>query len=300
MTTESAVQPASQTIAHVPPWKAYIALAIGIVCIAWSAIWVKWAQVPGSVSAFYRMLIPAMILVPAWLVKRPQQLPRTATWLALLGGVFFAFDLLLWNTAILITSAANSTLLANNAPLWVGLGSLLLFKERLPRSFWWGMALALVGVGAIMGGDVVRHPSLGWGDLLAVSAGMFYAAYLLTTQRARTQLDTLTFMTLGIIVSVIILLVICWLFGTPLTGYSSKAWWSLLGLGLISHLGGWLAINYALGHIKASVASVSLLGQPVLTALFSIPLLGEHLSIEQIIGGTLVLGGIWLVHRKND
>jgi drug/metabolite transporter (DMT)-like permease len=280
------------------PWRAYAALTIGIVCIALSAIWVKWANVPGSASAFYRMAIAAVPLIPWWLAHRPAQLPRQATLLALLGGVFFAADLLLWNTAILLTSAANSTLLANNAPLWVGLGTLLIFRQRLPRSFWWGMAVALVGVVLILGGDVLRHPALGKGDLLAISAGMFYAAYLLTTQRARTQLDTLTFMTLGIMVSVVVLFVASLLLRAPLTGYSASTWGALLGLGLVSHLGGWLAINYALGHINASVASVSLLGQPVLTAVISIPLLGELLRLEQIVGGALVLGGIWLVHRR--
>ena len=280
------------------PWRAYLALAVGIVCIALSAIWVKWANVPGPTSAFYRVLIAAVVLVPVWLTRRPAHLPRNATLLALLGGVFFALDLLLWNTSILLTSAANSTLLANNAPLWVGLGSLLFFRERLPRTFWWGMALALVGVGLILGGDMVRHPKLGLGDGLAMSAGMFYAAYLLTTQRARTQLDTLTFMTLGVVVSVVVLLVMCLGFGSPLAGFSRDTWLALLGLGLVSHLAGWLTINYALGHIRASVASVSLLGQPVLTALISIPLLNEVLSIEQIIGGALVLGGIWVVHRR--
>ena len=282
------------------PWRAYLALVVGIVCIALSAIWVKWAGVPGPTSAFYRVAIAAVVLVPVWLGRRPARLPRTATWLALLGGVFFAVDLLLWNTSILLTSAANSTLLANNAPLWVGLGSLVIFRERLSRLFWWGMALSLIGVALILGGDILRHPHFSLGDLLAIAAGMFYAAYLLTTQRARAQLDTLSFMTIGIVVSVVVTLATCFAFGSPLAGFSRDTWLSLLGLGLVSHLGGWLAINYALGHIRATVASVSLLGQPVLTALFSLPLLGEHLSVEQIAGGALVLGGIWVVNRPTS
>ena len=68
----------------------------------------------------------------------------------------------------------------------------------------------------------------------------------------------------------------------------------------MSHLGGYLAINYALGHLRATSVSVSLLGQPVLTALLSIPLLGELLSVQQIIGGTLVLAGIYLVNRRGS
>jgi len=66
---------------------------------------------------------------------------------------------------------------------------------------------------------------------------------------------------------------------------------------LITHVVGWLSINYALGHIRASVASVTLLGQPVITALAAIPILGEPLGINQIAGGLLILTAIYLVNR---
>jgi drug/metabolite transporter (DMT)-like permease len=149
-------------------------------------------------------------------------------------------------------------------------------------------------------GENLQQLTISQGDLLAISAGGFYAAYLLTTQRARAELDTLTFMTLGIVVSVVILGLMCLIGGYSILGFSSQTWWSLLGLGLVSHLGGWLAINYALGHIKAATASVSLLGQPVLTAIISIPLLNEPLQIFQIIGGSLVIGGVWLVNTQKS
>ena len=94
------------------------------------------------------------------------------------------------------------------------------------------------------------------------------------------------------------MLVVCVVGRYPLTGFSAESWAALAALALVTQLGGWLAINYALGHIRASIASVTLLGQPVLTALFSIPVLGETLSAEQLVGGALVLAGISLVHTR--
>lgn len=283
-----------------PPWQAYVALGLGVVCIALSALWVKWANIPGPSSAFYRMLIPMVVLVPWWLARRSKDKPleRRPTAQALAGGVFFALDIIVWNSAILLTSAANATLLANNAPLWVGLGALILLRERLPRAFWPSMAISLIGILLVLGGDLLRHPDLGLGDGLALLASVFYAGYLLVTQQARVRMDTLTFMTLSTVAGVVLLLVVCLALGSPLTGFSTDTWLALVGLGLVSHLGGWLAINYALGHISASLASVSLLGQPVLTALLAIPLFGEYLRWEQIVGGALVLFGIWLVNRR--
>lgn len=136
----------------VPPrWRAYTALAVGTVCIGWSAIFVKLAGVPGPASAFHRLFFSALVLVPWWLHARPAGLDRRAFALAAAGGVFFAFDLALWNAAVLLTSAGRATLLANIAPLWVGLGSVTLFGDRLRLGFWTGMAVALGGVTVIVG-----------------------------------------------------------------------------------------------------------------------------------------------------
>ena len=70
-----------------------------------------------------------------------------------------------------------------------------------------------------------------------------------------------------------------------------------MGLAIITHVGGWLAINDSLGYIPASIVSVTLLAQPVLTAILAIPLLGEALFPLQVIGGILVLIGIYIVNR---
>ena len=119
------------------------------------------------------------------------------------------------------------------------------------------------------------------------------------TQRARANVDTLTFNAVYLGVAVLGLLALNLLTGSSLGGFSSKTWLALLGMGLISQVIGWLAINYALGHLPASSVSVTLLGQPVVTALAGIPLLGEWLTINQVIGGLLVMAGIYLVNQRS-
>jgi drug/metabolite transporter (DMT)-like permease len=86
----------------------------------------------------------------------------------------------------------------------------------------------------------------------------------------------------------------------PLTGYPAQSWLSFLGAALVSQVGGYLSIAYALGHLPASIVSPSLTGQPVVTALLAIPLLGEALHTEQWLGGLVVLIGIYLVHSSRE
>src|ERR1700730_2426814 len=106
----------------------YLALTTGILGIAASAIFVRWTDMPGAASAFYRVLIPAIVLLPTWLFDRDAPRVSLGT-LAMItaGGLFFALDLAFYNTAILRTSAANATLLGNNTPLVVGLLTWLAF-----------------------------------------------------------------------------------------------------------------------------------------------------------------------------
>jgi len=277
---------------------AYAALACGIICIGCSAIFVKIAAVPGTVSAFYRLLFAAPPLLAASLWHRKTVPSRHDLLLIAVGGALFAADLVLWNSGLLLTSAATATLLANNAPIWVGLGALIFFRERLASTFWVGLALSLFGMALIMGMDALRAVSFNRGDLLSIAASVFYAAYLLTTQKARMASDTLTFMTISVASGAALLWLVNLCLGLPLLGYGPRTWWALVGLALFSHLLGWLAINYALGHLKASSVSVSLLGQAVVTALLSIPILGETIGMTQIVGGGLVLGGIYLVNSR--
>jgi drug/metabolite transporter (DMT)-like permease len=171
-------------------------------------------------------------------------------------------------------------------------------RERLPGRFWIGIAVALAGTALIVGPDALTSRALGRGHLMALAAGGFYALYLLTTQRARAAADTRGFMTVSVAACTGLLLVLCLATGTPLRGFPMSAWASLIALGLISHLGGWLAINYALGHMPAAVVSVGLLGQTVVTAILSMLVLGDRLNGLQAAGGLLVLSGIYLVNRR--
>lgn len=269
--------------------------------MSWSALFVRWADVPAPASAFYRVLIAASVLVP-WRAVRgsSRTIDRRSVWLALAGGVFFAFDLVLFNSAVLRTTAATAVLLGNNAPIFVGLGTWIFFARRPRAPFWVGLSLALAGCAFIVFADASSEQSVAGdvtGDLFALSAALFWAAYMVTTEHVRTAMDTLTFNTVAVTGSVVALLVICVLLGVPLTGYSGRTWAALLALGFVSQLASYYALVYALGHLPATVTSVAILAQVPLTALLAAALLGEPLSGAQMAGALVVLSGIYVVSK---
>jgi len=298
-TTETAETRAAQAEAHASHrlWP-YMALAAGVVCIGWSAIFVRWTDIPGPASAFYRMLIPAVVLLPTWLWDRstPRVSWRTLAIIAL-GGLFFALDLALYNTAILRTSAGNATLLGNQTPIFVGLLTWLAFRRRPASSFWLGLVLAIAGSLVIVWADVARHVQFGAGDLMALGAAACFAVYLMATERVRTTTGTLVFLRLAIIAGTIFLFVINVAMGVSLRIPPGRSLGALVGLGLVSQLGGYLALTYALGHLPATVTAVSLLAQGPLTALLAAWLLAEPLTGSLLLGGALVLLGVGLANR---
>lgn len=277
---------------------AYLALSFGIICIAWSAIFVRWTDIPGPASAFYRLLIPAIVLLPTMFFHHPKQpmSPRTLGIISL-GGLFFALDLAFYNTSILQTSAANATLLGNNTPIAVGLLTWLIFGKRPNVSFWLGLALAVSGSLVILWSDLARHAHFGLGDVFALSAAACFGVYLMVTEQVRTHTSTLVFLRMAIFMSTLFLLVFNVVLRVPLGVPNGRSWTALLGLGLVSQLGGYLALTYALGHLPATITSVSLLSQGPLTALLAALLLAEPLSTAQIVGGILVLAGVGLANR---
>lgn len=281
----------------------YLALFMGIICLSFSAMFGKWANAPGPVIGFYRIGLATLFLLPVFLYHRHKngvKFPMVILLFPILGGIFTALDHGTWNSSLRYTSAANATLLGNTAPLWVALFAWLVFRQKLRGLFWVGLAFALTGAVIVLGSDFILHPSIGLGDMLALAAGVFYAGYFLVTERGRKKLDTLSYIWLVDLVAAFSLLLISLGMKMPLTGYPSKTYLAFLGAALVSQVGGYLSIGYALGHLPASIVAPTLIGQPVVTALLAIPLLGEALRTEQWIGGLVVLVGIYLVHRSRE
>jgi drug/metabolite transporter (DMT)-like permease len=286
--------------AHESRGRSYAVLALGVFAIGWSALFVRWSAVPGWTSAFWRMTLAQLVFVP-WALAHAKGRPRpssAAIRAAMLAGAFFAADLALFNTAVMVSSAANATLLGTNAPIFVALGAWLLYRERPTSHFWAGFGVSFLGMVAIVGMDIMRHPRLGLGDAYAVVGAACYAGYLLYVRQARREIDALTFSAISGVTASLTLLLICLAIGTPLGGYPARSWGALIGLALVTQVVGHLSVVYSLGRLPVSVTSIVLLGQAPITALLAVPLLGEGLSLLQVAGGLLVLGGIYVVNRE--
>ncbi len=129
-------------------------------------------------------------------------------------------------------------------------------------------------------------------------AAVFYGGYFLITQRGRERLDSLTYTWLTTLSASIALLVLSIVLGHSLTGYTAFSFLNFLALGVVVQVFGWLAINYTQGYLRASIVAPTMLAQPVVTAILAVLLLGETLSLWQVLGGVTVLAGVYIVHHS--
>lgn len=277
-------------------------LAGGVLALSFSPIFVRWAQAPGPVTSFYRMLTAVVILAPLAVhrIRRERgSFHAGAVALGLLGGLLTAGDHGFWSSALSSTSVANATLFNYVAPLWVALFAVLVWKERLRGRFWLGLGLVLAGMAVVIGAGMDREFRFNPGDIFAVVSSFFYAAYFLTAQRGRRSLPAEVFVWLVAVGAALGLLAVCLAGRMPLTGYSGQTALAFILAGLFSQVGGYFLVAYALGHLPAAVVAPTMIAQPVLSALLAIPVAGETLSAGQLLGGAAVLIGIAVVNREH-
>lgn len=285
-----------------PAYLPYVSLISGIMAICFSPIFLRWADAPGVISAFYRMAIGTIAMTIPFVNRfrnRNTILPIKGIYFAIAGGFFFSLDMYFWATGVVMGGAAIPTLLANTAPLWVGLGSWLILRETRGSIFWIGLAFAFVGGGVVLGLDIPETPEIGQGAWLGLFSALFYGGFYLFSQRGRYYLDTLSYFWISSAVSAFFLLIFSWLSSKQLLGYDKRTWILFLTMGLLVQALGWMLITYAQGHIPAAIVSPTMLAQPLLVIILAALFLGERFTHWQILGGSMIFIGIYLVHRSH-
>jgi len=276
----------------------YLALGVGTLSLSLSAMYVRWADAPGTVTGFYRLFISTIIIFPFFIKRNIAK--DHLTWSKILppvlGGMCMAGTFSLWNTSLFYTNVASAAMIGNISPLWVSIAAWWLLREHLHPQFWIGLLTLFSGIALIMGGNFFLHPRLGVGDLMAVGSSFFYAAYILITQWGRKRLDSLSLVWINGASACLWMLLVIILFKQPLVGFPQQTWRVFISAAIITQIIGYMAISYSLGNLPASVVSPSLNLQPVVTIILAISLLNETPSALQVIGSLLTLGGVYIIN----
>jgi drug/metabolite transporter (DMT)-like permease len=281
---------------------ALAALAGGILGLAFSPLLVRMSEIAPSATAVQRVLL-AMPVLAVWMLIEQRGLGALTAisrrdWMTLLlAGLFWTGDLVAWHWGLQLTSIANASLLTMTGPIFVTLGSWLLFNERVSRGFLFGLLISLAGAAPLVATSVELSGEGLLGDAIAVSAAGFFAAYLLAIKQLRGGLPTGTIMCLTCLFSLPGLFVAAWLSGEALAPPTLRGWLLALALALSAQAFGQALIALAMSRLPAPFTSVSLLVQPFLAILLGWLILDEAATLLQFVGGFVVLAGILISRR---
>lgn len=287
-------------------------LIFAAVLISFSGIFVKLSELGPTTTGVYRMGLSLPVFgiwmwselrradckAPAASLLIPAD--RKALLFVVLAGLSLGIDLVAWHWCLHMTSVAAATMMGNTAPIWVTLIGFLFFRERFAAAFLVGMTVAMAGVWLLLTGN---GKPLEINDGVIFALGMVtaitYAGYLRGSKEARRALKTSQVMFWGSLSATILLIPIALLTEHQSLPSSLHGWAVVIGLSMLSQVLGQTLINWSLAHLPAAFSSVTLLINPVSSAFFAWILLGEALAPLQILGGAIVLAGIWLAKPRN-
>jgi drug/metabolite transporter (DMT)-like permease len=282
---------------QVPPFNPLLALALGAMAISTGAIFARLAEAPPLVIAAYRVGLATVLLAPFAFLRHRQALQRL-TWpdlrLALLSGAFLAGHFATWISSLNYTSVANSVVLVNTNPIWVGLLTPLVTGDRVARATVVGIGVSVAGGLVIGAGDLAGGGGALVGDALALAGSLCAAAYILIGRNLRRRLSLVSYILLCYGSAAVFLWLAVLGLRLPVAGFSGGTWAAFWGMAIVAQLVGHTSFNWALRWFSAGAIAVALLGEPIGATILAYLIFGEGLTVSKVVGGGMILAAIWL------
>lgn len=273
-------------------------LAIGVLGVSLSAIFVKFSQAPSAVTAAYRLLWTLVLMSPVIWFKQENRKelfstdPRTVR-LCIISGIFLAMHFTLWFESLKHTSVASSTSIGCTEVIWVAIGFCLFLKGRLSKKAVLAIAVTLAGSTIIALSDSTSGGGGHlYGDILALLSAIAVAVYTLIGRIARSSTSTSIYTNIVYSVCAATLLIFTLIQGYSLTAYGLNAVVVGFLLALFCTIMGHSVFSWCLKYLSPAFVAAAKLCEPVIAAILAIFLFQEIPGITQVIGSVIILSGV--------
>ncbi|MCP3141310.1 DMT family transporter [Pyxidicoccus xibeiensis] len=296
-------------MSHTPPVPAprptkarvYGGLVLGVVAVSWAAPLIRFAEAPSLAISAWRLTFAATPLLLLALLRGRAELASLSAriwgWLVL-SGLALALHFATWIASLQYTTVASSVALVTTQPVWVALFAWVALSERVGPRGLAAIGLCLAGSVLIGARDFAAGGQALWGDVLAVMGAILAAVYFVIGRRVRDAMSLGTYVGVVYSVAAVALMVAHLFVDSPLTGFTPRTWAVLVGLAVVPQLIGHSLLNASVRHLSAPFVAVTTLGEPVLSTLWAVPLLGETPDWVQLVGGGMALVGVLFMARE--
>jgi len=280
-----------------PKSSAIVIITIGLLSISFASIFIKICDAPSMVIATYRLVIASLFYVGFTRIKVGHiraGISFSQFKVMIISAIFLTLHFSTWITSLKFTSVASSVVLVQSAPIFVALGSFIFLRERPSLPMMLGIFVAITGTIIISIHDFALDEGSLVGNLLALGGAIGAAGYLLAGRKLRATVDTFQYVTIVYSITAVLLLVFTLFSGASLTGYSPQIYLLFLVIAFFPQVIGHTSFNWALKYYSATAVSILLLGEPIGASILAVIFLGETLSLIKIIGGIVILSGVFL------
>ncbi len=296
-----------------------LALVIAILAVSTSSIFIRFAQeeAPSLVIAALRLTFATLLLAPIALLRHRDELKsltRNELILGIFAGLFLAVHFATWISSLEYTTVASSVVFVSTGPLWVALLSPVFLDEHITRAAVAGLLVAILGGVIIALSDAcswnngLRCPQLGqvlhgpamWGNFLALAGAWAVSGYIIIGRKVRAKISLIPYIFLVYGISAIALIVMMLAAGESPRGYPAQTYGWIFLLAVFPQLIGHSTYNWALRYLPASFVAITTLAEPVGSAVLAYFILSERPTTGVLLGGLLILIGIYLAARPRN
>ena len=297
------------------------AVLIAILAVSTASVLIRFAQAaaPSLVIAALRLTCATLLLAPLALTRHRAELgslTRKELTLGAIAGMFLAVHFATWISSLEYTSVASSVVFVSTGPLWVTLLSPVLLNERLTRAAILGLVIAILG-GTLIGlsdactwkgglqclelSQVIQGRAV-WGNFLALAGAWTVSGYLIIGRKLRMarSISLIPYIFLVYGMSAIALIVIMFAAGQSPLGYPPRTYGWIFLLAAFPQLIGHSTYNWALRYLPATLVAIITLIEPIGSAILAYLILQETPANAVLLGGVLILVGIYLASRPRS
>jgi drug/metabolite transporter (DMT)-like permease len=260
-------------------------------------------QVGPFTLAFVRVAIGALVLLTSAFVRQARggahspwrELPwGTMVTMGLVGVVVYYG---VFNYSLVYTSASQGALVQSCIPAMTALVAVVWLREHASPLRWTGIALSMVGIAIVFSGSAVQ-PGSGslLGNALMFTSAVLWGIYTSMAKRV-ANFDPLQVSACILGAGAAMLLPLLEVVAAGLPQVNLQGWLGMAYLGAGASGIAFMLYSSALKHVDASEAGVYTNLIPIVGVVLGM-MLGEPLSVRAIIGGVVVLVGVWLTSRR--
>lgn len=286
--------------------RAFGFIFFGAAMVSFTSVFVELANSGPTASAFYRMLFGGTILLIITLIRGDRLwLGMKSMTIPFICALLFSLDLFFWHRSIDFVGPGLATILGNLQVFFVAILAVWFLKERLGWRLMVSIPFAVLGLFLIIRtGWGLEGGAVKLGVLYGLLTALSYALYILTLRKSQSAGQKLRYslfanMAWISLMAAVLLGITVWIepdarFAIP----DLQTWGSLVALGIVGQVLGWVFISKGLPDVNASVAGLALLLQPALAFMWDILFFDRPTTSLEYVGAVIVLGAIYLGSSK--